>query len=1853
MNRFSPNKLGLIVLILLISLLFSLCKNEKNPTKTDPAYTSYITAFTGDVLSNQSNIKVRLSQSHSGAVPGDALVEAVFEFSPKIAGQAYWLDAQTIEFRPNEILPSGMLYQAEFKLGKLLKVPSELELFEIQFQVMKQSIDVSFQAIKAYNESELKWQMIEGTTLTYDFAKTEALETAISAFQNGKELSMHWQHKDGGKLHYFTIDSVERKTNIGAVVLYWNAKELGIEEEGEKKFEIPSLSDFSVMDVKVNQGGEASISIQFSDPIEENQDLTGLIYFTPELNIRTLIQDNQIKVFPNQSVTGSYKLTVNASVKNKEAYQLGQIYEKQVSFESLKPAIEIIGEGNILPSSNGLVFPFKAVSLSAVNIKIIKIFEDNIQQFLQKNQISGTDELKRVGRLVYKGELPLNSEEAIDYGQWNNFAIDLSSYIEVDPGAIYRIVLSFDKNQSLYPCDGEDSKLQADIVNSNNEDWDNPSGYYYYYDSGNNSSYGADYNYYERNDPCKISYYLNNGNVVGRNILASDLGIIAKGGHGNHLLIAVTDLRNTLPMSGVEVEIFNFQQQLIETHTTDVNGFIQVDLHKKPYLLIAKNEKQRGYLRLDDGSALSLSMFDVGGQKNEKGIKGYMYGERGVWRPGDSLFMTFMLEDKERTLPENHPVVFELYSPRQQLFYRTVATNSVGGIYDFRTATSADAETGLWKAKVKVGGAVFTKNLRIEAIKPNRLKVNLDFGTKLLSKDKTTKGSIEVKWLHGAIAADLKTDVEMKMSPSTNAFPKYKGYSFQDKSRSFYSEAKMVFDGKVDENGKAEMDPQINVGDNAPGMLKANFKIRAFEKGGDFSVNRMSIPYSPYSTYVGVKIPEGKGWNGALYSDEDQVIPIITVDENGDPIDRKGLKVEIYNIYWRWWWESSSDNDLAHYVSNRHEYLLKSETIDTKNGKAQYKMNLGGHFYGRKYIRVVDPISGHSTGKEFYVTYNGWGDSGENPGGAEMLTFSTDKKKYQIGESIKVNIPAAKGGRILVSVEIGARIIKSFWVNLTDDEKDFELEATEEMSPNVYLHLTLLQPHNQSKNDLPIRMFGVQSILVENADSHLHPQISMPKVLEPEKTFKVKVEETNGRKMSYTLAVVDDGLLDLTNFKTPSPWNHFNAKETLSVRTWDMYQYVMGAFTGKMAGLLAIGGDESTNEEGGAKANRFKPVVKFLGPFELAANAKNEHEILMPNYVGSVRTMLIAKEGTAYGSVEETSPVKKPLMVLATLPRVVGPGETVVLPVTIFAMDDKIKEVKVKVETNDLFQVLESKKQIIAFERQGDQVVNFQLMVADQIGIAKVKIEVSSGNEKASYEVELDVRAPNPRITDVESAVIEAGQTWATKYSPIGIHGTNTGALEVSSIPPLNLEKRLNYLIRYPHGCIEQTTSAVFAQLYLDNFVELTPEQTLKTERNIKAALNKLRSFQTYLGGFSYWPGMEDNNAWGSNYAGHFMLEAKKKGYALPPGLLHNWINFQKQKANSWTSEGTTYYQSESQLTQAYRLYTLVLADEPVLGAMNRLKNRTDLNVVTRYCLASAYYMIGKKAVAEKMIKDVGVEVKSKNNYSYTYGSEDRNKAMVLEALTMLGEKSNAKVLFDELSSSLASDRWMSTQTTAYSLLAISKFIGSTDLQNMELAFQVKFDKQAAEKIKTKASIKQMELDFENTKERSLSIENTSEKMMFVRLLLEGIPAVGDTTNAQSHLKMNLTYRDLDGKKINPRNLKQGSDFMVEVEVLHPGLRDGYKNMALTQIFPSGWEIRNMRMDEGFSGPSGSSYTYQDIRDDRVLTYFDLSRGERKTFIILLNASYKGNYYLPTTYCEAMYDHDINARISGEWVEVK
>ncbi|MGD1846000.1 MAG: alpha-2-macroglobulin [Salibacteraceae bacterium] len=1844
----------------LCGLLLVTCSGDKMPPKINPAFSAYISAFTSGVISGESIIRIRLAEPYSGELQTDQPIDDdLFDFDPGIDGEAWWVDPRTIEFRPEERLRSGETYGARFFLEELFTVTEALETFEFQFQIIQQNLALELLGLKTYEKRNLEWYQLQGTINTADVAEDKTVNEVLQARQNGRNLQVRWEHDVNQRQHRFQIDSIQRGEDASEVEVSWNGDPIGADEtKGERKVEIPALGDFRLMTTRVIQYPEQYVALVFSDPLAERQNLRGLVRMANGQAARLLVEDNEIRVYPSERQSGTVKVEINEGIENILGYKFEQGTSASVTFQDLKPAIELVGDGVILPSSNGLIFPFRAVNLSGVQVKVIQVFEDNVAQFLQVNQLDGKREMKRVGRIVHREEISL-SQQAADLSQWNAFSIDLSKLMETEPGAIYRIELSFAQKHSLYPCEGEADETENELAEVaddwDSESWDETSSwdYYedYYYDD---YYYNSDYNYDDRDNPCTPSYYMITSRTrEARNVLASDLGIIAKAGKNNELNIVVTDLVTTAPLSGVEIDLLNYQQQKIGSTTTDGDGRAVVALQSKPYLLVARKEKQRGYLRLDDGSALSVSKFDVSGQEVQRGLKGYLYGERGVWRPGDSLYLTFVLEDKEGVLPETHPVTLELVNPSGQTVQRLVRSNGLNGFYDFRTRTEVEAPTGYWTAKVQVGGASFSRPLRIETVKPNRLKINLDFGTeRLTGAGGALSGKLAAKWLHGATARNLKADVNVTLVKGKTDFGKYQDYQFDDPTRSYSADEQTVFEGKLDAEGNANLYLDLDAGNEAPGTLKANFVTRVYEESGDFSIDRFSIPFQPYSSYVGLKTPKGDQARGMLLTDEDHKIELISLDADGNKVSRNGLRVEVFKLSWRWWWESQSGEDLAGFRSSTRTVRLLSKNVSTSGGFGETTFKVEYPDWGRYLVRVEDPRSGHSAAKVVFVDWPGWAGRGkrENPGGASMLTFGTDKKRYEVGEKVHLSIPTGGQGRALVSVENGSKVVDSYWVEATEETTLFNFEVTEAMAPNVFVNITLVQPHNLTENDLPIRLYGITPIQVENPETHLEPVLKMPDELTPGEEVSIEVEEKNGYPMTYTIAVVDEGLLDLTRFTTPDPWPHFYAREALGVKTWDLYDLVMGAYTGEVSGLLALGGDEGLGGNKNKKANRFKPMVKFLGPFELGGGRTGIHSFVMPEYIGSVRTMVVAGNGLAYGATEKATPVKKPLMVLATLPRVVGPGEQVKLPVTVFAMDKKVKKVDLKIETNNFLSPQGGSSKSISFSDIGDEVVDFDLQVANAVGIGEVTVTAKSGSETAQYKIEIDVRNPNPRVVEVIDALVEPGKTWTSDFKAPGVAGTNKLLLEVSSIPPINLGKRLKYLLQYPHGCVEQTTSSVFPQLFLADLMEVNSTLEQKITSNVNAGIARLRTFQTPDGGMAYWPGSSESNSWGSNYAGHFLLEAKNRGYNVPPSLLKKWRKYQKKAAREWSPR---YRNPESdELTQAYRLYTLALSGSPEMGAMNRLKERSKLSIIAQWRLAAAYALAGQPKVANQMIENLSETTGTYTTPGSTYGSSDRDQAMILETMVLLEQRTRAKTSVDLVAKALSGKRWLSTQTTAYNLLAMAKFVGGQNTSKT-IEYEYTFGDDD-ESIETEQPISQTEWDLDQATGGKMQVENEGDGVLYVRLVMEGIPAVGETSASENDLKMVVSYMDLQGKSIDIRQLQQGTDFMAEVIISNPGLRGDYQEMALEQVFPSGWEIRNVRMD-GFENPLLQGTTtpdYQDFRDDRVYTYYKVPARQSVTFVVLLHAAYQGRFYLAPVYSESMYDNTINARKPGQWVEV-
>lgn len=1829
---------------------------QAEKVQIDPAFSRYVSAFTGGTVSSESAIRVQLTEP-AGKGRRDDDMSSVFSIYPETDGTVTWVDDQTLEFKPSTLLHSGIRYKGSVNLAELMKVESGFELFEFNFKTIKKELRVELEEFATYNSSDYTRQKLNGHVYFTDVVDSAAVPTMIKATQDGKSLPVTLK-KENKFVWNFSVDDILRKDQRSDLSLSWSGENAGIENSGSKDIRIPSKNEFVVLDVEVHHAPEQYVTIHFSDPLNTEQFFEGLVYLNDH-EATMIVEDQVIKLYPTERIVGAEHVSIESGIENSRGEKLSSPESFKVYFEDIKPEIELLGEGNIVPRTGNAHFPFRAVNLTAVDVTITKIFENNVLQFLQQNDYDGTYQLRRVSREVYQEKMDLNPDGDLQLNDWNSFNIDLSKYVDMDPGAIYRIELSARKEYSLYTCSDKPA-FDTDLTlfsfagggdEWNESDWDN--GYYYddyYYDYYYEDYYDYDYDYdYEqelrdRQNPCNDKFYRNFS--INRNVLVSDIGMIAKAGGDKTIHVFTTDLNTTDPLIDATIKFYDFQQQLLGETKTDEQGMAQMHLDRKPFVAVAEINNQFGYLKLNDGESLSLSKFDVSGETVQNGIKGFIYTERGVWRPGDSLYISFMLEDKEDVLPASHPVKMELINPKGTIIYENVRTSSVNGLYDFKTKTKQEAITGNYTVKVSVGNRTFFKYLKIESVKPNRLKINLAFAGETLNQNSGRNVNMEVTWLHGAVAGGLKTKVDVHLEATSTTFKKFDGFVFDNPLQDFESEDKTIYEGNLDADGKLRFDHGISLKTAAPGMLRAYFTTKVFEAGGEFSIDRTSVLYSPYSEYAGLRTPEGELYGGTLVTGKDHSMEIVTLNEKGNFTDSK-VNVKVYKLEWRWWWDSYN-NDLASYISRSSTIPVENKTITTTGGKAIYKFRVDQPDWGRYLILVEDENSGHTTGKIVYVDWPYADRSNRsNSEFATMLTFSTDKEIYTKGETVKLSIPTPESGKALISLESGTKIVDKFWINTTKGETTCEFVTTDEMDPNVFIHVTLIQPYANTKNDMPIRMYGVVPITVEDPASHFNPVIQMADALRPETTTTIKVSEKNNKPMTYTLAIVDEGLLDLTNFKTPDPWSHFYAREALGVKTWDMYDYVLGSYADQMDKLLAIGGDEDGVNKKSAKASRFEPMVRFLGPFE--TNGKvNSHTIRIPNYVGSVRVMVVAGEDTKYGHTEKTVPVRNPLMVLGTLPRVVGPGEYVTLPVDVFAMEKNIKNVSVTVTTNEFFKIEGEKTQSLTFSKIGDQIINFKLKVAEKTGIGTVSIVATSGSEKAKYDFEIDVRTPNAEQTTVTDKVLNPGESFTASVSYFGIEGTNKAYLEVSNFPAIDLGRRLDYLIQYPHGCIEQTTSSVFPQLYLADVMELDATKKTQIQTNISAGIERIRSFQTSNGGFSYWPGDQYDNEWGSNYAGHFLLEAEKKGFAVPSRMKNDWLDFQKKQAKAWNKSNQTiagYYYDD--LTQAYRLYTLALAGKSELGLMNRLRERTDLSLPARWRLAAAYKVSGQKDVALDLIQGYGKSVPEYTELSYTYGSNVRDEAMIVETLVLLDMKTDAAEMAKAVANRLNSDAWMSTQTTAYSLLAVSKFLGAYKGES-----KLKFDYKVNGTSGSRNSNLSM-ISFElGDGSKDVQVKNSGEGILYVRLITKGIPIAGNEENESKNISLSVKYYDMNNKAVDVTKMKQGTDFVAEIKVVNSGIRGDLQELALVHIVPSGWEIHNSRMDE-FNSNKSSYFTYQDIRDDRVYTYFDLSSGKEKIFRVQLNSSYLGKFYLPGITVEAMYDNTVYGRVKGHWVSVE
>ena len=1841
----------LIILQLLFVVLTVCCFNScKQPVKSgqvihivhvDPGFSTYVEEYSSGIVPVTSSFRVKLTTAvatsiENRKVPVDG--SQLFTIDPSIKGECTYNDG-VFAFKPTENLEEGTEYKINFSLKNVMDVPAKYEELKFNVFTVKRNFSVSVEGLKT-NSSDLAGQYsLQGEIFASVPLKSEDVEKIIEAKQGGSVLTVQWEHKVSENRHLFSIRDIKRNDKTSTVDLSWNGKVVDVKVKGEKEIAVPASNEFKLIGINVIHQPEQQIKLLFSDPLNASQDMVGLVdlrgAWAPEVGV----DGNQLTVYLKDRLIGKFDLIVDPNIKNAEGQSLSKKIVEEINFELLKPELRLPGRGVIMPDNGAVIFPFEAVNLKAVDLRIVKVFPSNMVRFLQNSSLDDTYNLKQVGKLIYCKRIDLLTSESVNLNKWNAFSIDLSKHITIEKGAIYEVEIGMQKAYSLYIC-SESPDKGIDKTYDSNQALEKEKDYWENSETWQNEYDDRYYDWNLQENACSRAYYTSDRNIR-RNILVSNIGLTAKKGIADDLLVACSDIQTALPMKGVKLEIFSFQLQSIGTGESDANGFCTIQVSQKPFMLVAEQNGQKSYLKLNDNNTLSLSQFDVAGEKIQQGIKAFIYTERGVWRPGDSIYTSVFIDDKYASLPDKHPVLFKLMNTKGQIIQEQIQNIDKKRLLTFRTATSPDAETGVWKAIISIGGAEFIKYLRIETIKPNRLKINFTCKDELIrSEDQKATAQIESNWLTGIKAPGLRTVVDLSLRAGQTKFEDYPLYCFDDATKTFKYETKTLLDNKSDENGIVSCPLQLGTISDAPGILYADFTVRVFEPGGDASIRQFTKKYSPFSKYAGLFVARANENSGYIEVDENSAMKLVSVNSLGAATSDQ-LQLMIYKMEWRWWWESS-DQNIGSYVSRNNANLVVSKTVDV-NAKPVSLSNLFKDLSWGRYMIVVRSSSGHTSSQTVYNKPDYYyEDKASNQ--ATMLNFTSDKKKYTVGDNIHISFPAPDKGRALVTLENGTSVIDKFWINTTAGNNDLKIKATEAMAPCAYIHISLIQPFGQRNNDNPIRMYGVIPLPVENPGSRLFPVLQIPVEFRPERQISLTVSEKSGRAMNYTIAMVDEGLLDLTGFITPDPWTGIYQREALGVKTWDLFDDVLGAFGGKIEKLFAIGGDMNPVDPSKNKASRFKPVVRFAGPFRIEKGQKRTHTLDIPAYSGSVRTMIIAGNEGSYGTTEKTSAVKSPLMLQPVAPRSLGFDEEITIPVSVFAQETSLKNVKVKINCSEHFSILSAKEMTLNFTEIGEKSVEFRIKTSELAGMGTINFTATSGNESTKYEINIPVKTKEMPVSRNVSKLLKAGEEASQSLVPFGVKGSNKAVVTVSGLPSINLNSRLDYLIEYPHGCTEQTVSSVFPQLYLSGIQELNQEKKRLIGTNIKAGISKLTKHQNTDGSFGFWPGMAANDEWLTNYTGHFFCEAELKGFTIPALMKKDWLTYQARMASDW--KGTLPYQK---VVQAYRLYTLALANKPSFSAMNRLREDKTMPTAARWFLAGAYAEAGRPEAAWELIDMRNTNPAEDFNW-FTYGDQTRDRAMLLLCMVRLNDENNMFTLYQQIAKSLNSEDWMNTQTSSFALIAVSKTMEKMNADKRGLSYTMTVNQKINESIKT-STLFSTALTTDLESEQQVKIKNTSAGTVFVNYYTEGIPKAGLSVKVDRNIETTVKFVGKDKTPIDITKLKQGTDFMAVIQVSNKST-EHVSECALTFQVPSGWEIRNTRMFNQTTAVTEDTFDYRDFRDDKVCTYFYLNKGQSKTYLVILNASYLGKYYFPNIQTEAMYNKNYLSVVPGVWVEV-
>ena len=1726
-------------------------------------------------------------------------------FEPQIKGKFRWEAPDQLVFSPSQPLGAATGYKATIKKAVLRfsKYDNIKDGDKIEFHTPDLTLD----------NSQVTWIGESGTSalpqvdLFFNYRVNPAdLKEKLKFEIDGRDAgyTMITASPDNKISVRLTGLKAEDKDLNAKVVIDKGLKpENGMNSTAETitaTLSVPSPYVLSIQNVESQHDGmEGVITVVTSQQLT-GESLKAFIKFAPGVNFTTELNENGFTIRSDKfDVEKSYALTIVKGLRGKIGGVLKEDFDGSVAFGELQANISFTNSKAVYLSKKGSRnIEVRITNVQKVKLIISKIYENNL---LMAQRYGYYPQESRASYASYEEDF--DGEYYYDQGSGDATLGDVIYEREIDTRSLPRSgagrLLNFSQFEDRLP---DFKGVYHVMIRSGQDYWVRDSRY----------------------------------------ISLSDLGLIAKEGQ-DKIYVFANSIKTASPVDRVNIAVYAANNQLIGNGATNGEGVAEIAWSKndfagfRPAMVIAKTADDFNYLPFNS-TRINTSRFEVGGKRtNSSGLDAFVYAERDIYRPGEKVNFSVIIRDRQWKAPGDIPLKMKFLMPNGRELKSFRKNLNEEGSVEGSVDIASSAITGGYSLEVYTSNDVLlaSKSFSIEEFVPDRIRVNAKLDKTSLKPGDQAVLSINAMNFFGPPASNRHYEAEIQVRQKPFTAEKFGGFDFSLANRASFFDKK-VMEGKTNSEGNATEQFSVPATYTNMGVLQANFYATVFDETGRPVSRLASADVFTQDVFYGIK------YDWFFYYPLNQAVKfqLVSVNKDGNVVNSTA-RVEVIKHEYRT--VLSKSGSYFRYESQKEDRLMIENQIKVgDNSVYSYTPRSPGDYE----LRIYRPGANSYVSRSFY-SYGSWGGNSSsfevnNEGNIDITLNKT--KSYFSGETVTALFKTPFSGKMLVTMETD-HVISYQYVEVSNRTASLDLELSGVHVPNVYITATLIKPHDVS--DIPLTVaHGFQNVTVEEKSRKIPVQIVAKESTrsKTKQTIKIKAEPNS----FITLSAVDNGVLQISNFKTPDPYDYFYQKKALQVTAYDIYPLLFAEVRAK---LSSTGGDGELSMEKRVNpmpAKRIKVVSYWSGIKKTNGNGETEFNIDIPQFSGEIRLMAVAYKGQSFGAAENKITVADPIVISTALPRFLSPGDTAYVPVTLSNTTDKSASVTATITTDGGLKVTGGTSESISLSPKSEGRAAFSLVAGPAIGIGNVKISVNGLGEKFEDATEISVRPPSTLQKLTGSGVIVGG---SSQKINIGLTDFIPSSVDynvvVSRSPALELGEHLRYLVQYPYGCTEQTVSAAFPQLYYDDLADLmklNKQNKINANTNVLEAIRKIKMRQLYTGAVTLWDGEGEEDWWATIYSAHFLLEAKKAGFDVDNGLLESMLNYMSNRLKN--RELVTYYYNRNQNKKiapkevAYGLYVLAIAGRSNVPAMNYYKAKPEILALdSRYLLSAAYALAGDKKSFQSMLPASFSGEESVPQTGGSYYSDVRDEAIALNSLLEV-DPLNAQVgtMAKHVADKIKTRQWLNTQERAFAFLALGKI--SRSASNSNTTAEIKVDGKTIAKVDGG----QWRGDKTALKGTNIEIAASGNGKLYFFWQAEGISSSGGYNEEDSYLKVRKRFFDRFGNPITRSVFKQ-NDLVIIGITLERSYSGIVENVVITDLLPAGVEIENSRTKDipGMDWiKDASTPTALDVRDDRIHFFVDANYN-KQTYYYAVRAVSPGKYKMGPVSADAMYNGEYHS----------